>query len=83
MDQVQLRMSRGLVQQVDCLVKSGLYSTRSDVIRDAVRRLILDRMTGTIPNTGDSVTEVRNMRKKLSKQIKSAKDVLELNKLAD
>lgn len=38
---------------------------------------------GIIPNSGiDSVTEVREIRKNLSRQIKSFKDLEEINKLA-
>ncbi len=36
------------------------------MVRDAVRRLVLDKIVGIIPNTGDSVKEVREIRKKLS-----------------
>ena len=83
MDTVQIRLSHGLVERVDSLVESGFYSSRSDAVRDAVRRLVLDKMVGIIPNTGDSVKEVREIRNKLSKETKSFKDIEEINKLAD
>jgi len=83
MDTVQIRISHGLVERIDDLVNTGLYSNRSDVVRDAVRKLVLDRMIGSIPNTGDSVKEIRAIRKKLSKEIKSFKDIEELNRSAD
>jgi len=68
MDTLQVRLSPGIVEKVDDLVETGIYANRSDVIRDAVRRLILDKLVGIIPNTGDSVKEVKEMRKKLSKK---------------
>ena len=68
MDTLQVRLSHGLVEKVDDLVETGIYANRSDVIRDAVRRSILDKLVGIIPNTGDSVTEVKEIRKKLSKK---------------
>jgi len=83
MDTVQIRISHGLVERIDDLVNTGLYSNRSDVVRDAVRKLVLDRMIGSIPNTDDSVKEIRAIRKKLSKEIKSFKDIEELNRSAD
>ena len=73
----------GLIERVDDLVGTGIYANRSDAIRDAVRRLILDKQIGSIPNTGDSVKEMREIKKKLSKEVKSFKDLEEINKLAD
>ncbi|OGI63942.1 hypothetical protein A2642_00225 [Candidatus Nomurabacteria bacterium RIFCSPHIGHO2_01_FULL_39_10] len=68
MDTIQVRLSHGIVEKVDDLVQTGMYANRSDVIRDAVRRLVLDKLIGIIPNTGDSVKEVKEIRKKLSKE---------------
>lgn len=83
MDTMQIRLSSGLVERIDFLVNRGIYSSRSDAIRDAVRRLVLESMIGIIPNTGDSVEEVREIRNKLSKEVKSFKDIEEMNKLID
>lgn len=35
-----LRLPRKLLSEVDLLVKAGLYETRSEAIRDSIRRLI-------------------------------------------
>ena len=80
MDTLQVRLSRGLVEKVDDLVETGIYANRSDVIRDAVRRLILGQLVGIIPDSGNSVAEVKEIRKKLSKEKFNLK---EINKLAD
>ncbi len=80
MDTVQVRLSHGIIEKVDDLVETGIYANRSDVIRDAVRRLILDKLVGIIPNTGDSVKEVKEMRKRLSKE---KFNLEEINKLAE
>ncbi len=64
----QVRVPEGLLDEIDVLVDKGFYSNRSDVIRDAVRRLIIERQIGSVTNTGDSVKEVREIRKKLSKE---------------
>ena len=82
MDTLQIRLSEGLVKNIDNLVKTGIYSSRSYVIRDAVRRLVIDKLVGIIPNTGDSVAEIREIRKKLSENF-SLKDLDEINKLAN
>lgn len=74
----QVRLPKGLVKQVDQLVSQGLYTNKSDVLRDAIRRLILEKQIGSIPNTGDSVKEIREIRKKLSKE---RFDLEKINKL--
>ena len=85
MDTLQIRLGHGLVEFIDSQIKKGIYSSRSDFIRDAVRKQMalnnLDRMVGIIPNTGDSVEEVREIRRKLSKEIKSFKDVEKINRM--
>lgn len=80
MDTIQVRLSHGLVEKMDDFVETGLYSSRSDIVRDAVRRLVLDKFVGIIPNTGDSVNEIRELRKKMSKEKFSLHDI---NKLAE
>ena len=39
MQTLQIRLPKKLLDEIDKIVKSNLYSNRSDVIRDAVRRL--------------------------------------------
>lgn len=68
MDTLQIRLGHGLIERVDSLVKTGIYSNRSDVIRDAVRRFVWENEVGTIKNRGDSVKQVRKARADLSKQ---------------
>lgn len=80
MQVTQVRLPKELNKEVDKLVTKGLYSNKSDVVRDAVRKLVLDNMVGIIPNTGDSVKEIRELRKKLSKE---KFDLAEINKLGE
>jgi len=67
----QVRLPKAIMQQADAMVDAGYYANRSEVMRDAMRQLIHERVhaqVGTIPNTGDSVKEIRAIRKKLSKE---------------
>lgn len=68
MQMTQVRLTKGLIERIDNLVQRGYYSNKSDAIRDAVRRLVWEKEIGTLPNTGDSVQEVREIRNKLSKE---------------
>jgi len=68
MDTIQVRLAHGIVQKIDELVATGMYASRSDVLRDAVRRLVLDTITGVIENKDDSVSEIRKARRQLSKE---------------
>ncbi len=37
---VQIRFTRRIIEHIDRLVESGIYSNRSEAIRDATRRLV-------------------------------------------
>ena len=39
---VSARIPKGLAERMDRLVEEGLYSSRSEVIKDALRRFLLD-----------------------------------------
>jgi Arc/MetJ-type ribon-helix-helix transcriptional regulator len=64
-------------------MKSDYNSSRSEVVRDAVRRLVLDKMVGIISNKKNSVKEMRDLRKKLSSEVKSFNDIKKINTLID
>lgn len=70
----QFRIPKGLMNEVNALVEKGLYSNKSDVIRDALRKLVIENQIGTIPNNQNSVKQIRKARNELSKEIKSFKD---------
>jgi len=68
MDTIQIRLGHPLVERIDTLVKEGVYGSRSDAIREAVRRFFWYKEVGTIKKKGEAVQVVRNARKKLSKE---------------
>ncbi|MDD5086606.1 MAG: ribbon-helix-helix domain-containing protein [Candidatus Nanoarchaeia archaeon] len=76
----QVRLPKGLVKEMNKLVSKGFYTNKSDVVRDAIRRLIIESQIGSIKNTGDSVKEVREIRKKLSKEKFNLDEINKLNK---
>jgi len=76
----QVRLPGGLITEIDKLVDKGFYTNKSDVIRDAIRKLVLEKQIGSIPDTGDSVREVREIRKKLSKEKFNLNEINQLNK---
>jgi Arc/MetJ-type ribon-helix-helix transcriptional regulator len=39
---VQIRINKKMVDKIDQLVEAGVYSNRSEVIRDATRRLVIE-----------------------------------------
>jgi len=71
MSTLQIRLSSGLIDLVDVLVESGIYANRSDVVRDAVRRLVLERMMGLI--MAKKVNNFDELKEKLSEGIKNLK----------
>lgn len=68
MDTLQIRMNPELLKRIDLMVKTGIYSNRADVIRDAVRRFVWEKEVGSIMTKGNSVEIVRKARAKLSKE---------------
>ena len=68
MDTFQIRMNSVLVKRIDSLVKTGIYTNRADVIRDAVRRFVWEKEIGSISNKGNAVKQIRKIRKQLSEQ---------------
>ncbi|MEK6940021.1 MAG: ribbon-helix-helix domain-containing protein [Nanoarchaeota archaeon] len=76
----QVRLPEGLMEEVERLVNKGIYTSKSDVIRDALRKLILEKQIGSVPNTGDSVKEIREIRKRLSEGF-TLRDLDEINAL--
>jgi len=78
MSMIQVRLPEGLIHGLESYVGNGEYASKSDVVRDAIRRFLLQRQVGSIPNTGDSVKEVRAIRKKLSRM---DVNIAELNRL--
>ncbi len=74
----QVRLPKKILQDIELLVESGFYETKSDVVRDAVRRLLFDKQVASLNLKGNSVKEVKKIRKKLSsKRI----DLNEINSL--
>ena len=43
-----MKVDKELIKRVDTFVKLGVYSNRSDVIRDAVRRFVWEKEIGSV-----------------------------------
>ena len=43
---IQVRITRKLIEEIDLLVQKGIYSNRSEVIRDATRRHVMNMTSG-------------------------------------
>ncbi len=73
MELVQVRLPKKLVEAIEQHIDGKFYASRSDIIRDALRKFMLDKVIGIIPDTGDSVEEVRRIRRELSKKERGIK----------
>ncbi|MDD9953886.1 MAG: ribbon-helix-helix domain-containing protein [Candidatus Woesearchaeota archaeon] len=82
METLQVRMTKQQVKQIDRMIENGVYSSRSEAIRDFARnRLFWENQVGSIPNDGkNSVEEIRKIREILSKE---PIDLDEINGLLD
>jgi Arc/MetJ-type ribon-helix-helix transcriptional regulator len=68
MDTLQIRLGKALVERIDTLVKTGVYGSRSDAIREAVRHFFWHQEVGTMKSRGEGVLLVRKAREKLSRK---------------
>jgi Arc/MetJ-type ribon-helix-helix transcriptional regulator len=77
---VQVRLPEEQVEKLNRLVEQGRYASRSEAVRDGVNKII-DWGVGTIPNTGDSVKEIRALRRKMgvitAEELNSVRDRLD------
>ncbi|MBS7638527.1 ribbon-helix-helix protein, CopG family, partial [Candidatus Bathyarchaeota archaeon] len=48
METLQVRLTGDLIKMVDRLVEQGIYSSRSEAVRDAVRKLIVESEIGSL-----------------------------------
>lgn len=46
----QVRLPKGIMKEINKLVSKGLYTNKSDLIREAIRKFIFDKQVGTAPN---------------------------------
>jgi Arc/MetJ-type ribon-helix-helix transcriptional regulator len=44
---IQVRLTKKIIEKLDELVENGVYSNRSEAIRDAARRLAMNLSNGT------------------------------------
>jgi len=56
MQTLQIRLPKKLLDSIEKLVESNVYQSRSDVIRDAVRRLVIRQ--NVLPQQDKKKTEI-------------------------
>lgn len=80
--QISLKLSDSMYEKAKKYSADQGFDTIQDLVREMLRRrLWVDDLVGIIPNDGkDSVEEVREIRKNLSKE---PFDIDEINKLAN
>ncbi len=74
---IQVRLPEAQVAKLDQLVKQGRYASRSEAVRDGLRQLL----DFQIPNTGDSVAEIREIRQK--RGVVTAEELNKVQELLD
>lgn len=58
METVQIRLTEDLIRMVDRLVERGIYSSRSEAVRDAVRKLVVESEIGSLAEKRTGKTSV-------------------------
>lgn len=71
METMQIRLTKGLIEEIQKLVDRDIYSSTSEAIRDAVRRLVLGKEERIIVPEEREVKQVKEkLEKELKKQLK-------------
>ena len=87
MESVTFKLQEDILKKIDNLLIPLNFNNRTEFIRDAIRdklhKIELEQLVGIIPNKANTVQEIRELRKKLSKKVKSFEDLEEINKLID
>ncbi|MEM2104054.1 MAG: ribbon-helix-helix domain-containing protein [Candidatus Bathyarchaeia archaeon] len=68
METLQVRLTEDLIKMVDRLVERGIYSSRSEAVRDAVRKLVVESEIGSLAANKTekaSVELVKEVRRKV------------------
>jgi len=67
---MQIRLTKELINEIKLLVDLGVYSSTSEAVRDAVRRLVTGRETplNVVPKSKEE--EVKKIEEKLEKEVK-------------
>jgi len=71
METLQVRLTGDLIRMVDRLVEQGIYSSRSEAVRDAVRKLVVESEIGSLAEKKTektSVELVKEVRQKIWKE---------------
>ncbi len=71
METFQVRLTGDLIKMVDKLVEQGIYSSRSEAVRDAVRKLVVESEIGSLAEKKlekTSVELVKEVREKIWKE---------------
>ncbi|MBW2989841.1 histidine--tRNA ligase [Candidatus Woesearchaeota archaeon] len=64
MDTLQIRLTKALIAEIQALVDKGIYSSSSEAVRDAVRRLVTGKEERMV------VPEAQPVQKKIEKEVK-------------
>jgi len=64
METLQIRLTKGLIEEIGKLVDRDIYSSTSEAVRDAVRRLVLGKEEKIV------VPEVKQVQEKIEKEVR-------------
>jgi len=66
---VQVRFTKKLIELIDELVEKGVYSNRSEAIRDATRKLVMTANSANSAENGSETAMQRQLQSQLNKQM--------------
>jgi Arc/MetJ-type ribon-helix-helix transcriptional regulator len=65
---VQIRFTKKLIERIDKLIEYGVYSNRSEAIRDATRRLVIDLSSRESMEKLNSFRAIESLKRELNER---------------
>lgn len=74
----QVRLPEKVVSSIEDAVKKGFYESKSDLVRDAIRRFVFEEQIASVSLRKNYSSDIKNFRKK---QVVRRKDLDKINSL--
>ncbi len=66
---ISVEVTGNLLKYLDSKVRSGMYKSRSEVVRQAIREMIEDDLAGQLEAKGITLDDIEDLREEVSPEL--------------
>lgn len=70
---ISVEVTGNLLKYLDSKVHSGLFKSRSEVVRQAIREMIQDDLAGQLDAKGITMDDIESLREEVSEELTERK----------